>query len=106
VTLCDTGPLVALIERNDPSHARCVAELPRLPATPLVTTWPCLTEAMYLVSRTGGLPAQEELWGLLADGLLVLHIPSAGEWKRMRTLMLQYADAPMDMADASPRLGG
>jgi uncharacterized protein len=49
----------------------------------------------------GGLPAQEELWGYLADGLVVLHIPTATEWERIRTLMQQYHDAPMDLADAS-----
>jgi phytoene desaturase len=26
----------------------------RLPPGPLVTTWPCLTEAMYLVAEAGG----------------------------------------------------
>jgi predicted nucleic acid-binding protein len=101
VTLCDTGPLVALVDRDDPHHARCVEALQRLPAQPLLTTWPCLTEAMYLLWRAGGLPAQDELWGYLADGLVVLHIPAATEWERIRTLMQQYHDAPMDLADAS-----
>lgn len=101
VTLCDTGPLVALVDRDDPHHARCVAALQTLPAQPLLTTWPCFTEAMYLLWRAGGLPAQDELWGYLADGLVVLHIPEATEWERIRALMQQYHDAPMDLADAS-----
>ena len=101
MTLCDTGPLVALVDRDDPHHARCVAALQALPAQPLLTTWPCLTEAMYLLWRIGGLLAQDELWGYLADGLVVLHIPAANEWERIRTLMQQYHDAPMDLADAS-----
>lgn len=101
MTLCDTGPLVALVDRDDPHHARCVAALQTLPAQPLLTTWPCLTEAMYLLWRAGGLPAQDELWGYLADRLVVLHIPATTEWERIRTLMQQYHDAPMDLADAS-----
>ena len=101
MTLCDTGPLVALVDRDDPHHARCLAALQTLPAQPLLTTWPCLTEAMYLLWRAGGLPAQDELWGYLADGLVVLHIPAATEWERIRTLMQQYHDAPMDLADAA-----
>ncbi|MBI3303375.1 MAG: hypothetical protein HYZ72_15025, partial [Deltaproteobacteria bacterium] len=41
--------------------------------------------------RAGGLPAQEELWGYLADGLVILlHTPETGEWERMRELMRQY----------------
>jgi predicted nucleic acid-binding protein len=32
---------------------------------------------------------------------VVLHVPEAAEWSRMRVLMRQYQDAPMDLADAS-----
>lgn len=101
MTLCDTGPLVALIDGDDPNHARCVATLSALPPQPLLTTWPCLTEAMHLLMRAGGSPAQDQLWGYLADNLVTLHTPDAHEWKRMRTLMARYNDTPMDVADAS-----
>ena len=101
VTLCNTGPLVALVDRDDPHRVRCVATLRLLPAQPLLTAWPCLTEAMYLLWRAGGVSAQDELWGYLADGLVALHVPEVREWERMRVLMQQYHDAPMDLADAS-----
>jgi uncharacterized protein len=101
VTLYDTGPLVALVDHDDLHHVRCVATLRTLPAQPLVTTWPCLTEAMYLLWRASGVPAQDELWGYLADGLVILHRPEATEWERICALMQQYQDAPMDLADAS-----
>jgi len=100
VILTDTGPLVALLDADDPHHARCLAALPTL-QEPLVTTWACFTEAMYLLGRELGYPAQEALWGYVADGLLVLHTPREGEPERMRTLMAQYRDRPMDLADAS-----
>jgi predicted nucleic acid-binding protein len=101
VILCDTGPLVALIVENDQHHARCAAALQTLPDQPLVTTWPCFTEAMYLLGRAGGLLAQDELWGFLADGLIQVHACEAAESERMRELMHQYHDTPMDFADAS-----
>jgi predicted nucleic acid-binding protein len=101
VILCDTGPLVALIDRDDANHDRCVAALVALPAETLLTTWPCATEAMYLLGRAGGLAAQEELWGFLADGVVRLQIPDEKVWERMRALMQQYGDTPMDFADAS-----
>lgn len=101
MTLCDTGPLVALIDRDDRNHARCVAALSVLPDEPLLTTWPCLSESLYLLGREGGLRAQDELWGFLADDLVRLHCPVDGEWERMRVLMRQYHDVPMDFADAS-----
>ena len=47
--LCDTGPLVALIDQDDSSHARCVAALRTLAAVLLLTTWPSWVEAMYLL---------------------------------------------------------
>jgi predicted nucleic acid-binding protein len=73
VNLTDTGPLVALVNRNDPNHSRCVAATRRLPREPFLTTWPCFPEAMRLVFRAGGYPAQAE----------------------------KYRDRPMDLADAS-----
>ena len=46
-TLADAGPLVALIDHGQvPVHGTCVAALTAL-SGPLVTTWPCFTEAMY-----------------------------------------------------------
>jgi len=101
VTLCDAGPLIALIDRDDPHHQECVSALAQLPPTVLVTTWPCFTEAMHLLYRAGGLAAQNELWGFVADALLRLHLPGDDEWRRMQALMNQYADMPLDMADAS-----
>jgi predicted nucleic acid-binding protein len=73
----------------------------RLPDMPLVTTWPCVAEAMYLLYRAGGHPAQEELWQLLEAGDVVIHASGASERERMRTLMARYLDTPMDLADAS-----
>jgi uncharacterized protein len=73
VTLTDTGPLVALVNRNDPNHFRCLNASKGLPAGPLLTTWPSLTEAMYLAYRVGGYPAQAALWTLHTGGKLVLH---------------------------------
>ena len=101
MTLTDTGPLVALIDRKDPNHAICVDAVRSLPDGPLVTTWPCLTEAMYLLHRTCGHPGQVALWRLLRDERLVMHDFGPGDIDRMEMLMHQYRDRPMDLADAS-----
>ncbi len=56
MTLTDAGPLIALIDRGEAAHERCVAALATLHA-PMVTTWPAFTEAMYLLrcrSRLAG----------------------------------------------------
>jgi predicted nucleic acid-binding protein len=54
MTLADAGPLVALISRNDPYHSLAMKAAATQPAGPLVTTWPCVTEAMYLLGRAAG----------------------------------------------------
>jgi predicted nucleic acid-binding protein len=101
VTLCDAGPLVAIVDRADAQHARCLATLETLPAGGLMMTWACLAEAMYLLGRKLGWRAQDEVWSYVSDGLLRLYTPAEGEWQRMRVLMRDYADTPMDLADAS-----
>jgi len=101
VTLTDTGPLVALVNKNDPNHRRCLDATKRLPAEPLVTTWPCFTEAMYLVFQAGSYLAQAELWRWRTAGRLVLHDLTEDEIARMAALMDKYKDRPMDLADAS-----
>ncbi len=99
--LTDTGPLLALLDRRDAHHQRCVDMLKHLPPEPMLTTWPCFTEAMYLLGAAGGYHFQSFLWKLVEDGHLKLHDMTAAEMKRMNELMRKYQDTPMDMADAS-----
>jgi len=99
--LCDAGPLVAVIDRNDAHHADCDAALDLVAGELLLTTWPCLAEAMYLLYRADGHQAQDRLWDMIDRGVLILHAPAHDEWQRMRDLMAQYASLPMDLADAS-----
>ncbi len=101
-TLTDTGPLFALVDPNGQTEqfARCEQTLATLPL-PLVTTWPCLAEAMHLARRRGGWPMQELLGDMLRADQLRLHSPSEAEPVRVLTLMAQYRDRPMDLADAS-----
>lgn len=56
---------------------------------------------MYLLGRRGGFLPQDRLWGVVANGPVVLDQPVSGEKERMRGLMRQYHDLPMDLADAS-----
>jgi predicted nucleic acid-binding protein len=95
--LIDAGPLVAIVSRRDAHHQRCVAELANLP-TPLLTCWPVLAEAFWLVRQN-----QDALAGLFrgfADGLWALAPigPEALPWlepflKRYQQIQAQLADA-------------
>lgn len=101
MTLVDTGPLVALLDKGDNRHAICVAAARRLPPVPLATTWPCFTEAMYLLGEVGGFVYQRMLWELRVARKLILLDLTPTEIDRMAELMAKYRDTPMDLADAS-----
>lgn len=101
MTLTDAGPLIALLDADDVHHGECVAAAERLPYAPLLTTWPCFTEAMYLLGTVGGYRYQTKLWELISDDRLRLHAPTLPEMDRMASLMETYRDTPMDLADAS-----
>lgn len=96
--LVDTGVLIALLDRRDPNHQRCIAAAQQLPNAPLITTWCCLTEAMYFMGKIGGFTAQQGLWTLLLSKRILLRTPTE---TRMAELMEKFQDTPMDLADAS-----
>ena len=100
MTLTDAGPLIALIDADEPDHAACLEALD-LVALPLVTTWPAFTEAMYLLGRAGGIKGQRALWLLVQTDRLVVADLSRSAVERSARLMNQYADRPMDLADAT-----
>ena len=100
MTLVDAGPLIALIDRDDANHQRCVAAVPRL-SEPLVTTWPAVAEAMYLLGARAGWFGQERLWTLVLRGDMELAELGDAQLQRARDLMEKYRDLPMDLADAT-----
>jgi predicted nucleic acid-binding protein len=100
VILTDAGPLIALIDRRDAEHHRCVAAAAAL-SGPMLSTWPAFTEAMYLLGAGAGWRGQEPLWRMVRVGHLMLPEMSATMLARMPVLMEQYRDLPMDLADAS-----
>lgn len=98
--LTDAGPLVAIIDRGEADHARCRATLEEL-ASPMLTTWPAFTEAMYLLGDAAGWPGQEPLWRLVRREDLQVAEAGRRTVQRMEALMAKYRDLPMNLADAS-----
>lgn len=100
LTLTDAGPLIAIIDADEPDHSACLEVLDQV-ALPLVTTWPAFTEAMCLLGRAGGIRGQGALWRLVHTGRLLVADLSGSAIERSARLMDQYADRPMDLADAT-----
>jgi len=96
--LVDAGPLVALLDKSDNQHEAIVEALQTI-QDPLVSTWPAIVEAMYLLSFSW--EAQKALWEILEIGTVRLLPLDEIEFEAMKKLMEKYRDLPMDLADAS-----
>ena len=94
----DTGPIVALFDKNDNYHSVC-HNIIRTLKMPLATTVPVLTEAFYLLSFSWQL--QDDLWEFIVEGNLQIYNLDRDLMKTCRELMRKYHDLPMDIADAS-----
>ena len=98
--LCDAGVLLCLVDRTQLKHSAYRTTVTGL-AKPLVTTWSCLTEAMYLALHRGSWVMQKQLGQLLLGKLLVVYEIQEDDYARLLDLMEKYRDRPMDLADAT-----
>jgi hypothetical protein len=98
--LCDSGVLLCLVDLTQSQHQAYKQAVKQLDPT-LLTTWPCLAEAMYLAFRRGGWRLQKDLGQLLLDKLLMTYEIQEQDYRRLLELMEQYRDRPMDLADAT-----
>ena len=96
--LVDTGPLVALFDPRDDAHKRCASVLEKIEC-PIATTVPVLTEAFHLL-QPASFGAMRLMDFIAHGGLEILFLDDTGI-SRAFDLMVQYADSPMDLADAS-----
>jgi len=96
ITICDTGPLVAYLNRNDPYHTWAMSVMKQVPA-PLLTCEAVLTEAAYFL-RDDRVDV-EPLFKLVERKLVTLDFDLSSHWPRVRVLMKRWEQ--MDLADAS-----
>lgn len=95
--LVDTGPLVAMRSVRDQHHRRVMELVPSLPAV-LYTTWPVVTEAVYLL-RDRPDEVRAILNGLGGIFQLVPQTDDAGP--QIAAVIDRYADQGFSLADAS-----
>jgi predicted nucleic acid-binding protein len=96
--LIDTGPLVAILSRDDAHHEACVAALREM-AGPLFTCWPVITEAAWLLRRFPR--AVQQLLSSMDAGFLEM-LPLAGtEATAIAALMKRYENIRPQLADAA-----
>lgn len=100
VIIADTGFWVALLDRRDNLHDRVRAKAAQL-TEPLITTVPVVTEVCYLLQTRRGPEVSAQFPLAQQDGLFRLFSIEESHLPRMAELMRQYANLPMDFADAS-----
>jgi len=96
--LIDTGVILALVDRNDGWHDACVQAYNHS-RLPLLTTEAVLAEVFHLARRK--VSDARGVWQLLRSGAIQMSEIAHGELSQIQTLMQDYADRPMDFADAT-----
>jgi predicted nucleic acid-binding protein len=95
--LLDSGPIVALLDRNEQFHKACAERFATLNA-PLVTCEAVITEACHLLRSVRGGP--EAVLENVSRGEFLVLFHVTGREPRLIRLMSKYADVPMSFADA------
>jgi predicted nucleic acid-binding protein len=96
--LADTGAILALLNREDRWHRKCLDAFRQI-SLPLITSQAVLTEIFHI---TGTVPWNvEAAWTFIRSGNLVLTPILDVELPFLHALMSRYADRPMDFADAT-----
>lgn len=98
--IVDAGPLVAILNRHDIHHAACHRQGDNLPR-PLLTTWPVIAEAAWLLRKIPG--GVSGLLRMVSDGLLDCYPLDAAAAAWMDTTLSHYADQKLQLADVSRR---
>jgi predicted nucleic acid-binding protein len=96
--LIDTGAIVAIVNADESWHDACLEALASV-QMPLLTTEAVLTELFHLIfARSLSL---ERAWRFVRSGALSIRSMGDSDLSHLRGLMTEYADRPMNFADAT-----
>lgn len=96
--LVDTGPLVAVLSREDSQHQACIEAL-RTMEGPLYSCWPVITEAAWLLRSSPR--AVQRLLESTETGFLELLPLSGDEASAIAAVMKKYQNIRPQLADAA-----
>ena len=96
--LVDTGPIVAILSRRDQYHRACVEALRDMPG-PLFTCWPIITEAAWLLRKSGD--AVQQLLRSMDAGFLELLPLTTEDAQPIASILKKYRDLRIQLADAA-----
>lgn len=95
--IADTGPIVALIRKDDQWNKWSSEMAGAIPA-PYLTCEAVVLEASFLLQ--GFYSGREKLLELIEHGILQIDFSLSSEVSAIKALMSKYSDLPMSLADA------
>ena len=95
--LIDSGPLIALFDRNDKYHLASI-EFIKNNNSELITTLASVTETLHLLDFNRY--AQIDFLGWVNAGAITLEPITSDDLLKIKELTIKYSDLPMDFADA------
>jgi predicted nucleic acid-binding protein len=96
--LLDSGPLVALLSRNDANHDRACRVFAGC-APPFRACEAVVAEACFLMRKVH--PAgPASVVALGGRGVYSIAISAEGHWTKIEALLKKYSDRPISLADA------
>lgn len=104
IAVIDAGPLIALFDKSDTYHQKVkhrLEEYRKHIHGKLLTTWPIITEATYILKAHVHLEAQLDFLKWITLGGLEMFDLTRGHLSRIIELQKKYFNLPMDFADAS-----
>lgn len=94
----DTGPLVALLSRNDVNHHRARRMFAEC-APPFRCCEAVVAEACFLMRKVH-VAGPADVAALGAGGVFIIAISAQEHWSNIAALLKKYADRPISLADA------
>ena len=97
-TLIDSGSLIALFDRGDKYHHKCLDFIKGYKGE-LITSWSVITQVSHMLDFN--LQVQIDFLKWIELGGITIYEISASDIVKIRVMMEKYIDVPMDLADAS-----
>lgn len=94
----DTGPWVALIDRCESHHSKCVQWFKGFSGS-LYSTEAVLTEVLFLLNFS--ITAQKAAFDFVLEHIVEIIPPDLDSTSQAKSLMEKHTDLPMDYADAT-----
>ena len=97
-SLIDAGPIIALFDGSDQHHRRVYQFMEHFRGN-LITSWPVITEACYMLDFNK--KTQLDYLDWITEGGVEIHHIEQWNIVHIRELMATYADLPADLADTT-----